>query len=459
MREEEAVQHQTPRPLRLGPSLRIQFSSENLAKKGEKEDVPLIVVVKTHGPGGANALIDLYESANAYDCVRSRVASSTVVRKFPARFPSPLDAAVPGRSILLSRMARIIRPSPAPLLQRLRALRRTSIAKSPDVPDPFTRVHVVLARHAYKREGEGNLYVTARIDEKIQQDYEAERIPLETFLDQLEVKLGHTKAMKARQRQYKKCAKKQHLIWHHYYRADRRMLAERMIQLTLDALGAQRAIRACPGCGVRHREYYSFRSIGSYERLHRIIVSCLEALGQKKIEKITLPEESSGIIKQRIRRVKYLSVLPSSFEYDSGCCSNASGDGANCRQGKREGRNCGEIKKWETSTASGNMASAKFTTGLSETSSRYAGGPKQWVVEDVGHIAHRPWERDVRTSTARYGESSKVKSSPGGCAKPQDMRYGAVRAVRYGRGVVGWLRRDVDATESKQAVDRPTGGR
>ncbi|KAJ7756548.1 hypothetical protein B0H16DRAFT_1458011 [Mycena metata] len=48
---------------------------------------------------------------------------------------------------------------------------------------------------------------------------------------------------------------------------------------------------------------------------------------------------------------------------------------------------------------------------------------------------------------------------PGGCAKPQDMRYGAVRAVRYGRGVVRWLRRDVDATESKQAVDRPTGGR
>ncbi|KAJ7702563.1 hypothetical protein B0H16DRAFT_1748217 [Mycena metata] len=157
---------------------------------------------------------------------------------------------------------------------------------SPDVPDPFARVHAVLARHAYKREGKGKLYVTARIDGKIHQDYEAEQISLETLLDHLEVKLGHTKAMKARQRQYRKCAKKQHLIWHHYYRTDRRMLAERMIQLTLDALGAQRAIRTCPGCGVRHREYYSFRSIGSYERLHRIIVSCLEALGQKKIEKV-----------------------------------------------------------------------------------------------------------------------------------------------------------------------------
>ncbi|KAJ7702572.1 hypothetical protein B0H16DRAFT_1483160 [Mycena metata] len=58
-----------------------------------------------------------------------------------------------------------------------------------------------------------------------------------------------------------------------------------------------------------------------------------------------------------------------------------------------------------------------------------------------------------------YFFSLPVKSSPGGCAKPQDMRYGAVRAVRYGRGVVRWLRRDVDATESKQAVDRPTRGR
>ncbi|KAJ7705863.1 hypothetical protein B0H16DRAFT_1747006 [Mycena metata] len=175
---------------------------------------------------------------------------------------------------------------PASLLQRLRALRRTLIATSPDMPDRFARVHAVLARRAYKREGKGNLYVTARIDEKIHEDYKGQRIPLETFLDHLEVKLGHTKAMKARQRQYKKCAKKQHLIWHHYYRADRRMLGERMIQLTLDALGAQRVIRRCPGCGIYHREYYSFRSIGSYERLHRIIVSCLEALGQKKIEKV-----------------------------------------------------------------------------------------------------------------------------------------------------------------------------
>ncbi|KAJ7018619.1 hypothetical protein C8F04DRAFT_1243132 [Mycena alexandri] len=244
---------------------------------------------------------------------RSRQASS-----FPHPFPFVLCF-----TILLKRIS-LSSPSPEPsndipatmarsnsspfstptsLLQRLRVLRRTSLADSSQLTDPFDRVLVALARRRYKREGKGGLYVKARVDEGIQVAYDAGQISLETYLDHLEVKMGHSYDVEIRRCQYKKCAKQQVLIWHYFFAADRRMLAERLVHLALDAIGAERGIRPCPGCKTRHVEYYKFRSIGSFERLNRIITSVLEHLGQtelKAIEKAGLTTDLLNI--NRVRR-------------------------------------------------------------------------------------------------------------------------------------------------------------
>ncbi|KAJ7037642.1 hypothetical protein C8F04DRAFT_1256861 [Mycena alexandri] len=172
------------------------------------------------------------------------------------------------------------------LLKRLCAFRRSLSASGSKTADPFNHILNALARRRYKREGRGGLYITGRVDEHIQIAYDAGQISLETYLDHLEVKVGHSYDVEMRRRQYKKCASQQVLIWHYYFAADRRMLAEHLIHLALDAIGAERAIRPCPGCKTRHVEYYKFRSIGSFERLDHIITLVLEYLGQSGVRAV-----------------------------------------------------------------------------------------------------------------------------------------------------------------------------
>ncbi|KAJ7175666.1 hypothetical protein C8R46DRAFT_1030702 [Mycena filopes] len=101
-----------------------------------------------------------------------------------------------------------------------------------------------------------------------------------SFLDRLEVKVGHSQDVETRRSWYGTTITP----------ADRRMLAERLIHLTLDVLGAKRTIRACPGCTTQHREYYTFRSIGSFECLSGIIQFWLGELGQDVVKQMSGPD-------------------------------------------------------------------------------------------------------------------------------------------------------------------------
>jgi hypothetical protein len=53
-------------------------------------------------------------------------------------------------------------------------------------------------------------------------------------------------------------------------------------------LGARRVIYECPGCGVRHREFWDFRSVGSFDLLHRVVVWVLAKLGVKNVKRFAL---------------------------------------------------------------------------------------------------------------------------------------------------------------------------
>jgi hypothetical protein len=53
-------------------------------------------------------------------------------------------------------------------------------------------------------------------------------------------------------------------------------------------LGAQRVVYECPGCGVRHREFWDFRSVGSFDLLHRVVVWVLGKLGVKNVKRFAL---------------------------------------------------------------------------------------------------------------------------------------------------------------------------
>ncbi|KAJ7175478.1 hypothetical protein C8R46DRAFT_1030535 [Mycena filopes] len=144
--------------------------------------------------------------------------------------------------------------------------------RSPGIGNRFDCVLAALARRRYKREGEGGLYVTARVDEGIQDAYDAGKMSLDAFLDRLEVKVGHSQEVETRRCQYKKRAVKQVLVWHYHYPADRRMLAARDSRVS--------------GCTTQHREYYTFRSIGSFERLNGIIQFWLGELGQDVVKQV-----------------------------------------------------------------------------------------------------------------------------------------------------------------------------
>ncbi|KAJ7023310.1 hypothetical protein C8F04DRAFT_1193561 [Mycena alexandri] len=219
------------------------------------------------------APIELHESANGHTRTSLRVRYFLVGFLFRARADRSLralDALDILRTSIVNtlpfsarsshsrvRMTRIAaRHSPLVVLERLHALRCTAIANSTDIPDPFYRVFAALARRRYKHEGRSGLYIKTRVPKAVQEDYNTGKILLNTFLDHLEVKLGHSNDVERRHREYNKCAVRQVLHWQYYYPVEDHMLAE----------------------------YYKFHSIGSFERLDGIIEFWIENLGQTVVK-------------------------------------------------------------------------------------------------------------------------------------------------------------------------------
>ncbi|KAJ7435384.1 hypothetical protein B0H11DRAFT_2257344 [Mycena galericulata] len=157
------------------------------------------------------------------------------------------------------------------------------------IDQPKRRIRALVAkRRAFKCDGPGLVYITSRVPYWKLNAYLQGHIQISEFLDALEVKVGHTSNMRRRQREYRVCANGIAIRWHVAFRARKRILSEAIAHLLLRDMGAVPSVFPCPGCGVSHREYVPFRSVGSFDALERVVREAIRKTGQLVAKKILL---------------------------------------------------------------------------------------------------------------------------------------------------------------------------
>ncbi|KAJ7745066.1 hypothetical protein B0H16DRAFT_1726959 [Mycena metata] len=180
-------------------------------------------------------------------------------------------------------MTRYSRPRAAPRarLVVLHAVRTRSLTNIRRLRDPHAQALALLrAPNLYVHDGDGFVYVHARVKTSTWNDFSAGKISWSMVLAELEIKAGHTNDLDRRLGEYNVCTPEYTFFWTCAYRTTRRMLLERLVHLALRQLGAKLGRYRCHGCGKRHREYYHFLRAGGFAGMERIIHSCLWKMGE-----------------------------------------------------------------------------------------------------------------------------------------------------------------------------------
>ncbi|KAJ7044219.1 hypothetical protein C8F04DRAFT_1250165 [Mycena alexandri] len=163
--------------------------------------------------------------------------------------------------------------SPPPLLDAdaLRSVQRAADAATlaRSISKFHAKIFGLVAKakaRAYKMEGPGLLYSVACVAEADIVEYRRsarDAAAKERLCDAVNLKAGHTKNMRRRQSQYKRCDARgiQRHIWLCSYPVQRRYCVERLTHLNVLDGGGVRPIVECPGCGVHHHEFYTCPSI------------------------------------------------------------------------------------------------------------------------------------------------------------------------------------------------------
>ncbi|KAF7331143.1 hypothetical protein MSAN_02443900 [Mycena sanguinolenta] len=147
----------------------------------------------------------------------------------------------------------------------LLACRLTSSTSSRRLAHPVDQQMALLALdHPYVDDGPGELYVQGRRNPN----------------GQLEFKVGETSSMPRRYGEYSKCTKNGHTLqWEFHCEVPYRKLAERLVHLSFRALGGVLVRYPCPGCYVRHREFYLLDNIGDLDAVVRVLSFWVVAIG------------------------------------------------------------------------------------------------------------------------------------------------------------------------------------
>ncbi|KAJ7925027.1 hypothetical protein B0H13DRAFT_2314819 [Mycena leptocephala] len=119
------------------------------------------------------------------------------------------------------------------------------------------------ASHPYAKEGPGVCYNVACASNDDIAEYRAGALTGGQFLARLKWKVGHSSDWERRQREYEKCDVGQTHIWVCRWEVDRRYYCERLAQLLQFCEGGKRIVELC-ACGVHHREYFEFDSVGGF---------------------------------------------------------------------------------------------------------------------------------------------------------------------------------------------------
>ncbi|KAJ7771911.1 hypothetical protein B0H14DRAFT_3509042 [Mycena olivaceomarginata] len=108
-----------------------------------------------------------------------------------------------------------------------------------------------LGPRAYEQEGPGVLYIQFRPSQ---------------------FKVGHTDWLPRRLDQYRECQRFGHQVetWVCCPTPNRK-LSERVAHLLLNSLGVKAHSSPCPGCGIKHREFYWYSRIGGRRTILRIV--------------------------------------------------------------------------------------------------------------------------------------------------------------------------------------------
>ncbi|KAJ7658464.1 hypothetical protein B0H17DRAFT_1213210 [Mycena rosella] len=158
--------------------------------------------------------------------------------------------------------------------------RRRELAERTRIPDSIDQALAHLAKPLYK-DFHAELYTVFRVTRIFNNDLQRE-------VDRLEIKAGYSIDTARRQLEYNDNCDGVEFIWMYKYRCASIKLLEKLVHLTLRARGAALVPRPCPGCGVRHREFFLVSAAGGIDGLCVIIEFWLGALGQP-IQRLSIP--------------------------------------------------------------------------------------------------------------------------------------------------------------------------
>ncbi|KAJ7024520.1 hypothetical protein C8F04DRAFT_1192333 [Mycena alexandri] len=150
--------------------------------------------------------------------------------------------------------------------------RRKQLAKISRIRDPIDQCLAHFAAPRYK-DFRAELYTVFRVSRVFDEE-------LQIDVDALDIKSGYSIDTARRQLQYRDRCRGVRFIWCYKYTCDQVKLLERLVHLTLRAQGATIRLYPCPGCGVRHREFFLNSAAGGLDGLCDIIEFWLGVLGQ-----------------------------------------------------------------------------------------------------------------------------------------------------------------------------------
>ncbi|KAJ7467384.1 hypothetical protein B0H11DRAFT_1921423 [Mycena galericulata] len=153
-------------------------------------------------------------------------------------------------------------------------------AEDDDFRPEFASERSCPRRHyPYANEGDGSDYIVACFNDDDVDTYRRREMNGPELLARCVLKVGHSSRMETRQTEYHGCdvGTTQTHVWICHYIVRRRCYAERFLHLLAFREGGVRAVRSCP-CGVSHREYFEFPSIGGLANLEAMMLRVLHAM-------------------------------------------------------------------------------------------------------------------------------------------------------------------------------------
>ncbi|KAJ7111123.1 hypothetical protein C8R46DRAFT_1240428 [Mycena filopes] len=136
-------------------------------------------------------------------------------------------------------------------------------------------------RGLYARDGvPGHLYCCASVCSAVYDAFVAGAISQSQFQRALRVKLGVAENVFVRREDYTVCdSNGQTHLWLFFVRTRQRYRIERLLHLEF-LCRARRSLRLCSGCFKRHREYWRFIHVGSFQRIRARVLALLARVGE-----------------------------------------------------------------------------------------------------------------------------------------------------------------------------------